>query len=70
MNNALLGIRQGLERMEKAAGNLARMGNKDSGTDPATDIVDITIAQIEVKANAAVIKAADEAEQSILDIFV
>jgi flagellar hook protein FlgE len=69
--SAVRGMTDAGRRMDVAAQNIAHVSTEPSGpSDLATDLVDATIlAPIAYAANAQVIRAADETQRSLLDIF-
>jgi hypothetical protein len=62
----LNGIAAGFDRLDRAAGRLARDG---AGDDLATNMVELRRARHEVHAGLAVVRAADELTGTILDVF-
>jgi hypothetical protein len=59
---ALNGLNRATEKANAAAANIA------SGRVEAEDIVDLKLATMAFKANAAVVRAADELDKRLLDI--
>ena len=67
------GVQAGLQRADRAAGEIARFGTTDQSRgqqngDLATPIVDLKLSELQVKASAAVIKTADEVAGTLIDI--
>ena len=62
MTTAVAGLSRGTERAHKAAVEIA------SGSLDAEPVVDLMIAEQEVKANADVVRVADEMSRTLLDI--
>jgi flagellar hook protein FlgE len=69
--SAVRGMTAAGRRMDVAAQNIANVSTEPSdSSDLATDLVDATIlAPIAYAANASVIRAADEAQRSLLDVL-
>ena len=63
MATAVAGLSKGTERAHKAAVEIA------SGNIDAEPVVDLIIAEHEVKANAEVVRTADEMSRTLLDIL-
>lgn len=75
LQTGLGGVQDGMRRMEKAAGEIARAGqpinpdNPDQASgDIAEPIVELKLYENSVKASAKVIKTADEVVGTLLDI--
>ncbi|WP_020407595.1 hypothetical protein [Hahella ganghwensis] len=83
LNTGLQGIRQGVQGAEKAASQIARVGQPTSGgdnngessgqsgdlySDLAEPLVDLKLYETSVKASAKVVKVADEVIGTLLDI--
>jgi len=66
IDQGLSGIDSGFDRLDKAAGRIARDG---AGGDLAGNVVDLMRARQDVGANVAVVRTADEMMGSLLDIF-
>jgi hypothetical protein len=66
IDQGVRGIDIGFDRLEKAAGRIARDG---AGGDLTGNLVDLMRARQDVRANVAVVRTADEAIQSLLDAF-
>ena len=66
IGQALSGINTGFERLDKAAGRIARDGADD---DLSSNIVELMRAAQEVRANLAVIRTADATIGSLLDVM-
>lgn len=66
MRSAVHGVRTGFERLDRAAGRIARDGE---GADLAGNMVDLLRARHEVRANVAVAKTADGLVGTLLDVF-
>ena len=69
-DSGLMGIRSGMEGMQKAAGQIA---SKDAMTvggaqGLASSLVELKVSQLQVSASAQVVKAADEMIGTLLDI--
>jgi hypothetical protein len=66
IDHGLHAVAAGFERLDRAAGRIARQG---AGDDLARDLVDLRRASHEVKAGLAVVRTADELVGTILDTF-
>lgn len=66
ISSGMNGIAAGLNRLDTAAARIARDG---SGDTLAANAVDLMRARHEVRANVAVVHAADDLIGSILDVF-
>jgi len=66
MDQALQGMQAGFDRLDKAAGRIARNGAEG---DLAGDMVDLLRARHEVRANLAVIRTADDTIGTLLDVL-
>jgi hypothetical protein len=66
MDQALQGMQAGFDRLDKAAGRIARKGAEG---DLAGDMVDLLRARHEVRANLAVIRTADDTIGTLLDVL-
>ena len=66
MDQALQGMQAGFDRLDKAAGRIARNGAEG---DLAGDMVDLLRARHEVRANATVIRTADDTIGTLLDVL-
>jgi flagellar basal body rod protein FlgC len=67
LSSAARGLSDAERRMDTAAANVANVA--DDPTDLTSDLIDATVlAPVAYGANAAVIRAADEAQRSLLDI--
>ncbi len=66
IGQGLNGIAAGFERLDQAAGRIARDAD---GSSLAADMVDLTRAKNQVRASLAVIRSGDEMTGTILDAF-
>ena len=66
IDQGLRGINDGFDRLDGAAGRIARDG---AGGDLAGNMVDLMRARQDVRANVAVVRTADEMIGSLLDAF-
>ena len=66
IDEGMRGINTGFDRLNRAAGRIARDG---AGGDIAGNLVDVMKARHEVRANAAVIRTADETIGTVIDIL-
>jgi hypothetical protein len=66
IDQGLRGIDNGFDRLDKAAGRIARDG---AGADLAGTVVDLMRARQDVATNVAVVRTADEMIGSLLDLF-
>ena len=66
IDQGLTGLNAGFDRLDKAAGRIARDG---AGGDLSGNLVDLMRARQDVRANVAVIRTADETIGSLLDVF-
>ncbi len=69
IRSALSGMSKAINKMNKAADNVAKVGTTKDDTNLPQDIVDIKTAKHEYKANVAVIKAQKEVDEATLDIL-
>ncbi|MDB6061295.1 MAG: hypothetical protein JWM78_1398 [Verrucomicrobiaceae bacterium] len=67
LSTGVQGLQAGIQRTNQAAGTIARAGT-DENSDLTTPIVDLKRGEQQVKASAAVIKAADETIGTLIDI--
>jgi glycerate kinase len=67
LDSGLQSMRAGFDRLDRAAGRLARDG---AAGDLAGDLVDLTQAHVEVGAGVAVVRATDEMVGTLLDVLV
>lgn len=68
LSTGIQGVQAGISRANQAAGEIARAGTTDQNGDLLTPIVNLKISEQQVKASAAVIKAADEMVGTLIDI--
>lgn len=68
LSTGVQGVQAGMQRANRAAGEIARAGTSAEGGDLATPIVDLKLSELQVKASAAVIKTADEVVGTLIDI--
>ena len=66
IDQGLKGIDAGFDRLDKAAGRIARVG---ASGDLAGNVVDLLRARQEVRAGTAVMRVADETIGSLLDVL-
>jgi hypothetical protein len=66
LDDGMRGISAGFERLDKAAGRIARDG---AGGDLAGNMVDVLKARHQVRASVAVIRAADETYGTLIDVL-
>jgi hypothetical protein len=66
IDEGVQGITNGITRLNRAAERIARDG---AGGDLAGNMVDVLKARHEVKANAAVVRTADETIGTLIDIL-
>ena len=67
--SALSGIRAAEQQTQKAADGISRFSIEKDDTNLVRDIVDLKTAKHALKANVNVMKAADEMEEQLLDIY-
>ncbi|MBK8970293.1 MAG: flagellar biosynthesis protein FlgE [Hahellaceae bacterium] len=75
LQSGLGGIQEGMRRMEKAAGEIARAAQPTNAENPeqksgdlAEPLVELKLYENNVKASAKVVKTADEVLGTLLDI--
>jgi hypothetical protein len=68
LSTGVQGVQAGMQRANRAAGEIARAGTSEEGGDLATPIIDLKLSELQVKASAAVIKTADEVVGTLIDI--
>ena len=66
IDQGVRGIDNGFDRLDKAAGRIARDG---AAGDLTGNLVDLMRARQDVRAGVAVIRTADEAMRSLIDAF-
>ena len=66
IEQGLRGIGNGFDRLDKAAGRIARNGAEG---DLAGDMVELMRSRHDVGAGVAVVRTADETIKSLLDVF-
>ena len=66
LDSGLQSIRAGFDRLDQAAGRVARGG---APGDPAGSLVDMTQARADVGVGVAVVRAADEMVGTLLDVL-
>lgn len=66
LSSAVQGVRTGVERLDRAAGHIARDA---AGTGLAEHMVELLRARHEVRANVAVARTADDLVGTLLDVF-
>jgi hypothetical protein len=66
ISQSLTGVNAGFGRLDHAAGRVARDGGAG---DLAGNVVDLMRARQDVRANVAVVRAADEMIGSLLDVW-
>ena len=69
MSMAASAIQQSVSRMSASAGRVAQSGNPDAEVDLAREAVTQSQTTAAVRANASVIRAADEQTATLLDIL-
>lgn len=75
INSSLVGLQNASKRIETAAANIAKTNasptpeNGAIPSDPTRDIIDLSVAAHDFKANAKVIEVQNKVEQSLLDIL-
>jgi len=74
LQTGINGIQRGVRSANEAASDIAKIGIEPDNDNATTDIADAAVnlkqSEIQVKASAKVVKAADEMIGSILDIKV
>ncbi len=68
LSTGVQGVQAGMQRANRAAGEIARAGTTEQSGDLATPIVDLKRSELQVKASAAVIKTADDMMGTLIDI--
>lgn len=68
LSTGLQGVQAGINRANQAGGKIASTNISDNTGDLAAPIVDQRIAEIQVKASSAVIKAGDQMLGTLIDI--
>jgi hypothetical protein len=68
LSTGVQGVQAGLQRANRAAGEIARFGTTEKDGGLATPIVDLKRSELQVKASAAVIRSADEVVGTLIDI--
>lgn len=68
LSTGIQGVQTGMNRASQAAGDIARFGTTEQNGDLVTPIVDLKVSEQQVKASAAVIKAADDMLGTLIDI--
>ena len=66
INHALAGLHAGIDRLNQAAGRLARDG---AAGDVSVNVLDLTLARHEVLANVTAVRVADETIGTLLDVL-
>jgi hypothetical protein len=66
IDEGVRGINSGFDRLNRAAGRIARDGAEG---DMAGNVVEVMKARHEVRANAAVVRTADETIGTLIDIL-
>ena len=66
-NSGLMGVRNGIESMQKAASEISNKGVGNTH-DLAKSLVELKVSQLQVSASAEVVKAADDMIGTLLDI--
>jgi predicted lipid-binding transport protein (Tim44 family) len=69
IRSAVSGMHKALEKLNKAADSIAKIGTTKDDGDLPQDVVDIKTAKHEYKANIAVLKAQQEVDKTTLDII-
>lgn len=64
----LQGVQAGASQVDRAGGRIARMAGATDSSDVAAALVELKVGELQVKASAKVIKAADELLGSLIDI--
>ncbi len=64
----LSGIQYGQQRVDRAAGDIARTPLDEQNADPTTSLVDLEVGKQQVQANVRTVETADEVLGSLLDI--
>ena len=64
-----LGMQRAADRFEASANRVARFGTGLEDVDLATEMVDVMMAKNDFKANATIVRVADEMTGSLLDIL-
>ncbi len=67
--NALDGINKAMQRVDKAAGNIAGSDSYDGSRDIIEDIVDLRFGRQMLAANALVLKNEMEMQENIVDLL-
>jgi flagellar basal body rod protein FlgG len=67
---ATAGMRSAISSFDTASANVTNAFSGASNADPATAIVDQTMAGVQFRASAATLKVADDMYKSLLDIMV
>jgi len=62
------GVQTGMASASDAAGKIARLGSSEQDGDFVTPLVDLKRSELQVKASASVVKAADEMLGTLIDI--
>jgi hypothetical protein len=70
ISTALVGMTGGYARFDRAASNLVESTSGVSDASPETAMVDLMPARTQARANAAVMRAADDMLGSLMDIRV
>jgi hypothetical protein len=66
IDQALSGINAGYERLDRAAGRIARDGGEG---DLVANLVELKRAALDIRTNVAVVRTADETIGTLLDLF-
>jgi flagellar basal body rod protein FlgC len=69
ITNALGGLNNASNQINKSANNIANAGVTNDGASLPQDIIDIKISEIAYKANLAVIETANELTDTLLKTF-
>jgi hypothetical protein len=68
ISNAVYGIGQGMQRMNGASNAIARQGVGLQGGDVSQSLVELKVAEVEVKANVRALDRANSMLGSLLDL--
>ncbi|MDD5175377.1 MAG: hypothetical protein PHQ05_02990 [Sterolibacterium sp.] len=68
LSAGMQGVQAGIDRSDRAAGQVARLGTDIDSSDVTASLIDLKVSEIQVKASANVIKAGDELLGTLVDI--
>ena len=66
IDHALTGLHAGIDRLSQAAGRIARDG---ASGDASANLLDLTLARHQVRANVTAVRVADETIGTLLDVL-